>query len=121
MPDYGTGRCDFPMGSAEKLYESVHDKLYKLPDDTIFYTGHDYQPNGRDLMYKSTIKESKESNIQLKESTTKEEFINFREKRDSTLNAPKLLLPSLQVNIQGGELPKEESNGVKYLKIPLKE
>lgn len=121
MPDYGTGRCDFPMGSAEDLYNSVHEKIYKLPEETIFYTGHDYQPNGRELRYKATIKESKENNIQLKESTTKEEYIKFREERDSKLSAPKLLLPSLQVNIQGGELPREESNGVKYLKIPLKE
>jgi glyoxylase-like metal-dependent hydrolase (beta-lactamase superfamily II) len=121
MPDFGTGRCDFPMGSAKDLYNSVHEKIYSLDDEVVFYTGHDYQPNGRELKFKATIKESKEENIQLKESTSQEEFIQFREERDSKLDAPKLLLPSLQVNIQGGDLPEAEANGVKYLKIPLKE
>ncbi|MDC1173927.1 MBL fold metallo-hydrolase [Bacteriovoracaceae bacterium] len=119
MPDYGTGRCDFPMGSAQELYHSIHEKLYQLPDETKFYTGHDYQPNGRKLKFQSTIGESKTSNIQLKKSTSESEFITFREKRDSTLAAPKLLLPSIQVNIHGGRLPKEEDNGKSYLRIPI--
>ncbi len=120
MPDYGTGRCDFPMGSAEDLYDSIHEKLYKLSDETRFFTGHDYQPNGRELRYESTIGESKKENIQLKESTTKEEFVKFRTERDATLSAPKLLLPSIQVNIDAGHLPKAEENGVSYIKIPVR-
>ncbi len=119
MPDYGTGRCDFPAGSAKDLYHSIHEKLYKLPDETQFYTCHDYQPNGRQMIYTSSIGESKARNIQLKDSTTRSEYIEFREKRDATLSAPTLLLPSIQINIDGGRLPKEEDNGTSYIKIPL--
>lgn len=120
MPDYGTGRCDFPGGSAKELYYSIHEKLYELPDETRVLTGHDYQPNGRELKYESTIGESKSSNIQLKESTTEMEYVEFRTKRDASLRAPKLLLPSIQVNIDGGKLPQEEDNGTRYLKIPVR-
>lgn len=119
MPDYGTGRCDFPLGSAKDLYHSIHEKLYKLPDETRFFTCHDYQPNGRELRYESTIGESKAKNIQLKQETTEKEYIHFRETRDKKLSAPKLLLPSIQVNIDGGHLPKAENNGKSYLKIPI--
>ncbi len=119
MPDFGTGRCDFPKGSAEDLYNSVSNKIYELPDETKVYVGHDYQPNGRKLEYQTTVGESKKKNIQLKSSTTKEEFVKFRTERDATLSAPKLLLPSVQVNITAGELPNPESNGTRYLKIPL--
>lgn len=120
MPDYGTGRCDFPAGSAEDLYHSVHEKLYTLPDHYKVYVGHDYQPGGRSLQFQSTIGEQKEKNIQLRQSTTKEEFVAFRKSRDADLAAPRLLLPSVQVNINAGHLPKPESNGVSYLKIPIR-
>ena len=120
MPDFGTGRCDFPNGSAENLFHSVREKLYKLPDEVRVYVGHDYQPNGRDLKFQTTIGESKNENIHLRYETKKEEFISFREKRDSTLSLPKLLFPSVQINIRAGQLPPVESNGVHYLKIPLK-
>ena len=120
MPDFGTGRCDFPKGSAKDLYHSIHNKIYKLPDDTEIYVGHDYQPNGRDLRFKTTVQESKEKNIQLKQATSEEDFIKFREARDKTLKAPRLLLPSIQVNIQNGQLNKAESNDISYLKLPLK-
>lgn len=120
MPDFGTGRCDFPAGSARDLYHSIHEKLYKLPDETRVFTGHDYQPNGRDLKFESTIGEEKRVNIQLKAETTEDEFVKFRTERDATLAAPRLLLPSIQVNIDGGRLPEEEDNGVKYIKIPLR-
>jgi glyoxylase-like metal-dependent hydrolase (beta-lactamase superfamily II) len=120
MPDFGTGRCDFPLGSAKDLYKSLHEKLYTLPDETRYFTGHDYQPNGRDLRYESTIGESKRENIQLKQETSEAEFINFRDKRDATLAAPKLLLPSIQINIDGGHMPKAEDNGSSYIKIPIK-
>jgi glyoxylase-like metal-dependent hydrolase (beta-lactamase superfamily II) len=121
MPDFGTGRCDFPMGSADDLYTSVHDKLYKLPDETRVFTGHDYQPGGRELRYESSIGEEKKENIQLKAETTREEYVKFRTERDAKLNAPRLLLPSIQVNIDAGKLPSAEENGKRYLKIPLNE
>jgi glyoxylase-like metal-dependent hydrolase (beta-lactamase superfamily II) len=119
MPDYGTGRCDFPKGSAATLFESIK-KLYSLPQDTVVYVGHDYQPNGRSLAFMTTIGDSMKNNIQLKMTTTKDEFIQFRQARDKTLKAPKLLLPSLQVNIAAGHLPPKEDNGESYLKLPLK-
>lgn len=121
MPDFGTGRCDFPMGSAKDLYHSVHEKLYSLPDETEIYVGHDYQPGGRALEFKTTVKESKVKNIHIKAETSEEEFVEFREKRDKTLSPPRLLLPSIQINIDGGKLPVEEDNGKRYLKIPLGE
>ncbi|MCX7674614.1 MAG: MBL fold metallo-hydrolase [Bdellovibrionaceae bacterium] len=120
MPDFGTGRCDFPAGSAEQLYHSIHEKLYKLPDETRVFVGHDYQPDGREVKWESTIGEEKKYNIQLNANTTKEQFVNFRKHRDAQLAAPKLLLPSIQVNVFGGVLPKPESNGVPYLKIPVR-
>lgn len=119
MPDYGTGRCDFPAGSAKDLYHSIHDRLYELPEDTKVFTCHDYQPNGRPLKFMSTIAEEKKENIQLKAQTSLEDFIRFRTERDKTLAAPKLLLPSVQVNIDAGHLPKPEKNGKMYLKIPI--
>lgn len=119
MPDYGTGRCDFPMGSASHLYDSVQ-RLYALPDETNVFVGHDYQPEGRELKFQTTIGESKAKNIQLKAATSKTEYVSFREARDKTLKAPRLLLPSLQVNIAAGKLPEAESNGMSYLKLPLK-
>ncbi len=121
MPDYGTGRCDFPKGSASDLYDSITNKLYTLPDETKVYTGHDYQPGGRELEYCSTIAQQKANNIRLKGDTSKEDFVKFRSERDATLNAPRLLLPSIQVNIDAGHLPKAESNGMAYLKLPLQE
>lgn len=119
MPDFGTGRCDFPKGSAEDLYHSVHDKLYELPEETRVFTGHDYMPGGRELKFESSIKEQKANNIHIKAETTKEAFIEFRTQRDKQLNAPRLLLPSIQLNIQAGEFPEAEDNGVSYLKMPL--
>lgn len=121
MPDSGTGRCDFPAGSAENLYDSVTGKIYSLPANTRIFVGHDYQPNGRELMYQTTVDEEKNKNIQLKGHTSKEDFIKFRQERDATLAAPKLLLPSIQVNIRAGQLPAAEENGMRYLKLPLRQ
>ncbi|MCB0272026.1 MAG: MBL fold metallo-hydrolase [Bdellovibrionales bacterium] len=120
MPDFGTGRCDFPKGSASDLYTSVHEKLYQLPDTTRVFVGHDYQPGGRKLQWETTIGDSKKNNIHLKASTSKEEFITFRQERDKTLSAPRLLLPSIQVNINAGKHPSKESNGMMYLKMPFR-
>lgn len=119
MPDFGTARVDFPAGSADDLFNSIH-KLYQLPDETRVFVGHDYQPGGRELKYETTIGEEKEKNVQIPVHATKEEYTAMRTKRDKELDAPRLLLPSIQVNINGGELPKPESNGTSYLKIPLK-
>jgi len=121
MPDYGVGRCDFPAGSAERLYDSVTRRLYSLPDSTRVFTGHDYLPNGRPLRFQSTIGEEKSLNIHLNARTTQAEFIAFRTARDKTLSAPKLLLPSVQINIDAGNLPGSRKNGVRYLSIPLYE
>lgn len=119
MPDYGTGRCDFPAGSAVELYHSIHGRLYELPEDTKVYTGHDYLPNNRPLKFMATIAEEKKENIQLKAQTSIDEFVQFRTARDRTLSAPKLLLPSVQVNIDAGHLPRPEKNGKRYLRIPI--
>lgn len=119
MPDYGTGRCDFPKGSARDLYHSITKILYSLPDQTRIFVGHDYQPGGREMRFQTTIGESKLQNIQLSSKTTEIDYIAFREARDKSLQAPRLLLPSIQVNIDAGHLPKTESNGKSYLKLPL--
>ena len=118
MEDYGTGRCDFPKGSAEDLYDSIQ-KLYKLPDSMRVFVGHDYQPQGRDVRWETTIGRSKEMNVQLRANTTKEEFVSFRKKRDASLAAPRLLYPSVQVNVDAGRLPKPHANGLRYLATPL--
>lgn len=119
MPDSGTGRCDFPGGDADTLYNSIHSQIYTLNDEVLVMTGHDYQPGGRELKFSSTVKEQKQNNLHIKASTSNSEFVKFRTERDKTLSAPKLLLPSLQINIRGGHLPEPEPNGVSYLKIPL--
>lgn len=121
MPDSGTGRCDFPAGSAETLYESITQNIYTLPDNIRIFVGHDYQPEGRDLKFETTVKEEKERNIQLKATTAKSEYVEFRKRRDATLAAPRLLFPSIQVNINAGHLPTPEANGVSYLKSPLRQ
>ncbi len=120
MPDFGTGRCDFPAGSADQLYTSIHEKLYKLPDETRVFTGHDYQPDGRPVEFESTIGEQKKKNIQLNNQTTRKDFVDMRTARDRQLAAPRLLLPSVQVNIGAGRFPDPEDNGSSYLKIPLR-
>jgi glyoxylase-like metal-dependent hydrolase (beta-lactamase superfamily II) len=119
MPDYGTGRCDFPSGSAEALWDSIASKIYKLPDSTRIFVGHDYQPGGRELKWQTTVGEEKAANIQLTASMSKESFVNMRKARDATLDAPRLLFPSVQVNIDAGRLPEPESNGLSFLKMPL--
>ncbi|QDG50609.1 MBL fold metallo-hydrolase [Persicimonas caeni] len=118
MPDMGTGRCDFPGGSAEDLYDSIQ-KLYELPDDTRVFVGHDYQPGGREVKWESTIAEQKANNVQLPEGRSKEEFVKFRTERDATLDAPKLLFQSVQVNVDAGKLPEPHANEVRYLRIPI--
>jgi glyoxylase-like metal-dependent hydrolase (beta-lactamase superfamily II) len=118
MDDYGTGRCDFPRGSADALYESVQ-KLYQLPESTRVFVGHDYQPNGREVRWETTIGASKRHNLQLSERTTRAEFVSFRQQRDAQLAPPKLLFQSVQVNVDGGRLPAAGENGIRYLRLPL--
>jgi glyoxylase-like metal-dependent hydrolase (beta-lactamase superfamily II) len=115
MPDYGTGRCDFPRGSAEALYRSVTGRLYTLPPETRVFVGHDYMPGGRALAYESTVAAEKAGNVQLPAGRSEAEFVGFRQARDATLAAPALLYPSLQVNIRAGHLPKPA-----FFKIPFR-
>ena len=119
MPDYGSARCDFPGGDAGTLYDSVQ-KLFTLPDETRVFLCHDYKAPGRDdFQWETTIGRQKRHNIHLHEGITRDEFIEMRTARDKTLGMPKLILPSIQVNMRAGELPEPEGNGVRYLKIPL--
>lgn len=119
MPDYGTGRCDFPGGSASDQYDSVTKRLYTLPDDTLTYAGHDYMPGGRALRYSAPVAEQRTGNVHLRATTSREEFIANKEAADALKDAPRLLFQSVQVNIDAGRLPSPESNTVRYLKIPI--
>ncbi len=119
MPDVGTGRCDFPAGSADDLYESVSGGLYSLADSTRVFVGHDYPTAERVVQFESTLGEEKAKNIQLTSLTTKRHFVEAREKRDATLAAPKLLYPAIQVNIDAGRLPQPGKNEKQFLRIPL--
>ena len=118
MPDVGTARCDFPGGSASNLYRSIQSIL-KYPPSTKLYMCHDYPPNGRTPEYQSTVADQKEANIHVHDGITEEQFVAMRTKRDTGLEMPVLILPSIQVNIRAGHMPKAEGNGTAYLKIPL--
>ena len=118
MHDYGTGRCDFPRGSADALYDSIQ-RLYTFPDDTRVFPGHDYQPNGREVAWQTTIGQSKRDNPQLRADTLKPDFVAMRTARDRTLKAPRLLYPSIQINLDAGRLPPPHRNGKQYLTIPI--
>ena len=119
MPDFGSARCDFPGGDAGTLYDSVH-KLYELPDKTRMYLCHDYKAKGRDhFQWETTVGEQKSNNVHMNLSVSRDAFIKMRTERDKSLGMPKLILPSIQVNMRAGELPEPEENGVSYLKIPL--
>ena len=118
MPDYGTARCDFPGGDARTLYQSIN-KIFSLPDDTMLYMCHDYQPDGRELRYISSVAEQRANNIHVHQGVTENEFVQLRETRDATLDMPVLILPSVQINMRAGHFPPPEDNGIAYLKIPL--
>lgn|GEM_PF-105895 len=118
MHDYGTGRCDFPSGSADALYDSI-SRLYALPDASRVFPGHDYQPGGRAVAWETTIGQSKQANAQLRAETTRSDFVAMRTARDKTLRPPRLLYPSVQVNIDAGRLPTPHANGRSYLAIPI--
>ncbi|WP_202602155.1 MBL fold metallo-hydrolase [Photobacterium halotolerans] len=118
MPDGGTARCDFPGGDAGVLYDSV-SRLHSLPAETRLWMCHDYQPDGRELAYVTTVAESRSHNIHIHQGVDKDAFIQVRQARDKHLDVPKLLYPSVQVNIRCGHLPAAESNDTAYIKIPL--
>ena len=118
MPDYGTARADFPGGDARTLYRSIQ-KILTLPPETRIFVGHDYLPQSRDqAAWESTVAEQLAANVHLQEHD-EEAFVTMREARDATLQAPRLILPSLQVNIRGGALPPAELDGHTYLKLPV--
>jgi glyoxylase-like metal-dependent hydrolase (beta-lactamase superfamily II) len=120
MPDYGTARADFPGGDAHKLYRSIR-KLMSLPPETRLFMCHDYKAPGRDsYAWETTVREEREKNVHVKEGVTEAEFVAMRAARDATLSAPRLLLPSIQVNIRAGKFPPAHANGVHYLTIPVK-
>ncbi|WP_020190367.1 MBL fold metallo-hydrolase [Pseudomonas putida] len=119
-PDLGTARCDFPGGSATRLYRSAQ-RLLSLPCDTLLYLCHDYPPSQRSIRAITSVSEQRQSNIHVNGSVSLNDFVVMREARDSTLPMPNLLLPSLQVNIRAGVLPDKEANGTRYLRIPLDE
>lgn len=118
MPDAGTARCDFPGGDAGTLYDSIR-RLLALPDDTRLFMCHDYCPDGRELRFETTVREQREHNVHVGGGRTRKAFVELREARDATLALPRLILPSLQVNIRAGNLPPPDDNQVVYLRIPL--
>ena len=119
MPDYGTARCDFPGGDARTLYRSIQ-KIYGLPEATRIFLCHDYKAPGRDAFaHETTVGDEKAHNIHVRDGVDEESFVRMRTERDATLSMPRLILPSVQVNMRAGELPPAESNGTHYLKIPL--
>lgn len=117
MPDGGSARCDFPGGSAETLYDSIQ-KVLALPDETRLFMCHDYGPGGRDILWETTVAEEKASNIHVGQGKTREEFVKFRTERDAQLDMPKLIIPSLQVNMRAGEVPRDK-DGNPMLKVPV--
>lgn len=119
MPDFGTARADFPGGDAGQLFRSIR-RLLSLPDETRLFLCHDYKAPGRDeYAWESTVGQQRRENVHVKDGTTEEEFVTMRTSRDRALAMPKLIMPSVQVNIRGGRLPEPEDNGVSYIKIPV--
>lgn len=118
MPDSGTARVDFPGGDARQLYQSIQ-RIFTLPDDTLLYLCHDYQPGGREVKNVTSVDEQKRTNIHVREGTDIDNYVLMREARDQTLGMPKLILPSLQVNMRAGHFPHPETNEEIYLKVPV--
>ncbi|MXN66299.1 MBL fold metallo-hydrolase [Stappia sp. GBMRC 2046] len=118
MPDGGSARADFPGGDAGELYDSIQ-KVLALPGETRLFMCHDYGPNGRDIQWETTVAEEKAHNIHVGGGKTREEFVAMREARDATLDMPKLIIPSLQVNMRAGKLPPADEQGQSFLKVPV--
>ena len=119
MPDFGTARCDFPGGSSEKLFSSIQ-KILALPDSTRIFVGHDYKAPGREnYAWETTVGEQKNKNIHIKVGKSKDEFVKLRDERDATLSMPKLIVPSLQINMRAGNMPKPDEQGDVFIKVPI--
>jgi len=119
MPDVGSARADFPGGDARRLYRSIR-RLLELPPDTVIYVCHDYPPASREeAQWQTTVAAQRASNIHVRDGISEDEFVRMREARDATLAMPTLILPSIQVNVRGGNLPPPDDNGISYLRIPL--
>lgn len=119
LPDVGTARCDFPGGDSATLYRSVQ-KLFELPEATRVFVCHDYPPEGRsEHVAKTTVGEQRQHNIHIHEGVSEAEFVAMRDERDATLEMPRLILPSIQVNIRAGHMPPADDNGTVYLKLPI--
>lgn len=119
MPDFGTARCDFPGGSSEMLFASIQ-KILALPDETRIFVGHDYKAPGRDeYAWETTVGEQKALNVHIGEGRPIEEFVAMRDARDATLGMPRLILPSLQVNMRAGNMPEPDEDGNVFLKVPV--
>lgn len=119
MPDYGTARADFPGGDARTLYRSIR-RLLSLPDQTSLHLCHDYKAPGRDTYaWVTTVGEEREHNVHIRTGVSEDQFVAMREARDATLGMPRLILPSIQINMRGGRLPEPEDNGTSYLKLPV--
>ena len=118
MPDGGTARADFPGGDARVLYRSIQ-KILALPDETRLFVCHDYMPEGRKVEWETTVAEQKNNNIHIGGAISEDEFVKLRETRDVTLGMPKLIMPSIQVNMRAGHMPPSEDDGKTYLKVPI--
>jgi glyoxylase-like metal-dependent hydrolase (beta-lactamase superfamily II) len=118
MPDGGSARADFPGGDAGVLYDSIQ-KVLALPDETRLFMCHDYGPNGRDIQWETSVADEKQHNIHVGDGKTREDFVKFRTERDAQLAMPRLIIPSLQVNMRAGEMPPAEEDGKVFLKVPL--
>lgn len=119
MPDFGTARCDFPGGSSEELFQSIQ-KILSLPDETRIFVGHDYKAPGRDdFAWETTVAEQKARNIHVGGDADQDSFVAMRDARDATLSMPKLIIPSLQVNMRAGQMPEADEDGEVYLKVPI--
>ncbi|MFM9939710.1 MAG: MBL fold metallo-hydrolase [Hyphomicrobiaceae bacterium] len=119
MPDGGTARADFPGGDARVLFRSIRKLLEALPADTRLFMCHDYAPGGRAIRWETTVAEERTNNIHVKDGVSEDEFVQLREARDRTLGMPKLIVPSLQVNIRAGHLPEPDASGKRFLKVPV--
>jgi glyoxylase-like metal-dependent hydrolase (beta-lactamase superfamily II) len=120
MPDGGTARADFPGGDAHQLFRSIK-KVLELPPETRLFMCHDYGPNGRDIRWETTVAEERANNIHVRDGVTEAEFVAMRTARDATLEMPKLIIPSIQVNIRAGKLPEPDDSGKRFLKVPVNE
>ena len=118
MPDVGTARADFPGGDAHQLYRSIH-RILQLPPQTVIYVCHDYPPASREPEWQTTVAEQRARNIHVRDGIGEDEFVAMRTARDSALDMPTLILPSIQVNVRAGQLPPPDANGIAYLRIPL--